>query len=239
MKAVNFGPLDAMTNLRPQDYINYFQMVSAQNKRIESPQFHAVLSAKGKAYDKDELTQLAQAWLMTMGYSDQPYLIVYHKDTNNNHVHVVSTRVGRDGKKINSAYEHVRAVNNLQQVLGYTHANRYAIATRAQFYLLIERAGFIGKDFDEEKLQAKINNYRLDKQRAGELKLLLQAHKDSPDFIALLQKVHQVELVFHSAEGKKPYGYTLIDHATLQVFKGSEVLNLKYLLNENCMLWRC
>jgi hypothetical protein len=44
---------------------------------------------------------------------------------------------------------------------------------------------------------------------------------------------HGLDLVFHSSDGKKSYGYTVIDHTTKQVFKGSEILNLKYLLDEN------
>ncbi|WP_454801371.1 relaxase/mobilization nuclease domain-containing protein [Mucilaginibacter phyllosphaerae] len=232
MKTANFGPLDAMTNLRPQDYINYFQLVSAQNKRIGNPQFHAVLSAKGKSYTKEELTKVAEAWLTSMGYGTQPYLIVFHKDTDNNHVHIVSTRVGRDGKKISSAYEHVRSFNNLNRVLGYDHALRYRFSTRAQFYLLIERAGYLGKDYDKEKLQRKIDQYQPDKERASALRQLFIALKDVPNFDAVLKNRYGIELVFHSSEGKKPYGYTIIDHATQQVFKGSEVLNLKYLNGE-------
>jgi hypothetical protein len=232
MKTANFGPLDAMANLRPQDYINYFQLVSAQNKRIGNPQFHAVLSAKGKSYTKEELTKAAEAWLTLMGYGTQPYLIVFHKDTENNHVHIVSTRVGRDGKKFNSAYEHVRSFNNLNQVLGYDHALQYKFSTRAQFYLLIERAGFLGKDYDEEKLQLKIDQFQPNKERASALKQLFIALKDVPNLGGVLKNEYGIELVFHGSEGKKPYGYTIIDHDTHQVFKGSEVLNLKYLNQE-------
>ena len=232
MRAANFGPLDAMTNLRPQDYINYFCMVSAQNKKISNPQFHAVLSAKGKSYSKDELTEIAMNWLVVMGYGSQPYLIVFHKDTDHNHVHVVTTRVGRDGKKISSAYEHVRSLKNLNRVLGYDHALAYRFSTRAQFYLLIERRGYLGKDYSEEKLQQRIDEHVVDKARIAEIRQLLTTFLDEEDFVSILNDRFLIELIFHSADGKKPYGYTIIDHESRQVFKGSEVLNLKYLNGE-------
>lgn len=229
MRTANFGPLDALTNLRPQDYINYFQTVSAQNKRIGNPQFHAVLSAQGKSYSKEELTQVAVGWLKLMGYGPQPYLIVFHKDTDNNHVHIVSTRVGRDGKKISSAYEHVRSLKSLNRILGYEHALEYRFSTMAQFYLLIERGGYVGKDYHMEKLQQRIDQHRPDQERATAIRQLLTANRDRPDFSSFLKDEYRIELVFHSADGKKPYGYTIIDHDTKQVFKGSEVLSLKYL----------
>jgi len=232
MRAVNFGPLDALTNLRPQDYINYFCMVSAQNKKISNPQFHAVLSAKGKSYSKDELTEIAANWLELMGYGSQPYLIVFHKDTDHNHVHLVTTRVGRDGKKISSAYEHVRSLKNLNRVLGYDHALAYRFSTRAQFYLLIERGGYLGKDYSEEKLQQRIDGHVVDQARIAELRQLLTTFRDDENFVSILNDRFRIELIFHNADGKKPYGYTIIDHESRQVFKGSEVLNLKYLNGE-------
>ncbi|HEY9196282.1 MAG TPA: relaxase/mobilization nuclease domain-containing protein, partial [Mucilaginibacter sp.] len=133
MRVANFGALQSLSRLRPQDYINYLKMVAAQNRRIRNPQFHAVISAKGRTYSSKELTEIAATWLDKMGYGQQPYLIVYHKDTDNNHVHIVSVRVDKQGKKINSAYERLRAIGNLKEVLGIDKALTYKFSTRAQF----------------------------------------------------------------------------------------------------------
>jgi hypothetical protein len=39
-----------------------------------------------------------------------------------------------------------------------------------------------------------------------------------------------IELIFHASSGKPPYGYSVIDHAEKNVFKGSEVMALRELL---------
>jgi Relaxase/Mobilisation nuclease domain len=231
MKVANFGPLQGLGKLRPQDYVNYLKMVSALNKNISKPQFHAVISAKGKSYDKHALTKIAVAWLKEMGYSSQPYLIVYHKDTDNNHVHMVSTRVDRDGIKIPSDFEHRRAVKNINKVLGYDFGFQYKFSTRAQFLMILENNGYLGTDPDEKKIQERINKFQPDKARAAEIKNILQQYKNEVGFEILLKSRYDIDLVFHAAVGKRPYGYSIIDHETKQVFKGSEVLPLKELLN--------
>lgn len=234
MLIANFGAIQALTNPRPQDLVNYLLMVSAQNKAIRNTQFHAVISARGRNYSKQELTKAAVMWLKEMKYGDQPYLIVFHKDTDNHHVHIVSSRVGKNGKQIDRDYEQVRAVRNIDLVLGYTFAMQYRFSTKAQFYLILENQGFLGRDYiNQEKLQKKLDSYVPDKLRIAELKKLFLDYKDRPDFIQLLQTKYRVDLVFHSSEGKAPYGYSVIDHATKQVFKGSEILNLKHLLDDN------
>jgi len=118
MKVANFGPLLAFGHLRPQDYINYLTALAALNTNVSLPQFHAVLSAKGRDYDKTTLTQIAEDWLRGMGYGEQPYLVVFHKDTDNNHVHIVSSRVDRNGEKISSAFEWKRGQQMLQRGAG-------------------------------------------------------------------------------------------------------------------------
>jgi hypothetical protein len=235
MLIANFGILQALNTPRPQDLVNYLLMVSAQNKGIKkNTQFHAIISARGRNYTKQELTKAAVMWLKEMKYGDQPYLIVFHKDTENHHVHIVSSRVGKDGKPIDRDYEQVRAVRNIEKVLGYTFAMQYRFSTPAQFYLILENQGYLGRDYiNEKKLKQKTAAYVPDKARIAEIKELFNAHKAAPDFVQQLKSQYQIDLVFHSAEGKKPYGYTVIDHATKQVFKGSEILNLKYLLDEN------
>ena len=234
MLIANFGAMQALNNPRPQDLVNYLLMVSAQNRVIKNTQFHAVISAKGRNYNKQELTKAAVMWLKEMKYGDQPYLIVFHKDTENNHVHIVSSRVGKDGKQIDRDYEQVRAVRNINKVLGYDFAMQYQFSTKAQFYLILENQGFLGRNYlNEEKLQKKLSSYVPDKARIADLKELFIAYKANSAFVQQMQSQYGIDLVFHSSEGKKPYGYTVIDHTTKQVFKGSEILNLKYLLDEN------
>jgi len=233
MLIANFGATHALNNPRPQDLVNYLLMVSAQNKGIKNTQFHAVISANGRNYNKQELTKAAVMWLKEMKYGDQPYLIVFHKDTENNHVHLVSSRVGKDGKQIDRDYEQIRAVRNINKVLGYDFAMQYHFSTRAQFYLILEKQGFLGRDFlNEEKLQKKINAYVPDKSRATELRNVFNEYKTSPDFVKLMHTHYGLDIVFHAKDGKEPYGYTVIDHATKQVFKGSEILKLQYLLDQ-------
>ena len=234
MLIANFGAIQALNNPRPQDLVNYLLMVSAQNKAIKNTQFHAVISATGRNYNKQELTKIAVMWMKEMKYGSQPYLIVFHKDTENNHVHIVSTRVGKDGKQIDRDYEQVRAVRSINKVLGYDFAMQYRFSTKAQFYLVIEKHGFLGRDYlQEDKLQKKLKSYRPDKERIADLRALFNTHKADPSFIQFMKSQHGVELVFHAAERQKPYGYTVIDNSTKQVFKGSEILNLKYLLDGN------
>ena len=184
MKVANFGPLQGLGKLRPQDYVNYLKMVSAQNRNISKPQFHAVISAKGKSYDKQALTKIAVAWLKEMGYSSQPYLIVYHKDTDNNHVHMVSTRIDRTGKTISSSFENNRAIQNLNKILGLDEkqsakrdiekALSYGFSTKAQFMMVLESQGYALREKDTALEVIKFGV----KQGAVELKVIEESVKN-------------------------------------------------------------
>src|SRR5690606_26603347 len=98
------------------------------------------------------------------------YLLIFHKDTANNHVHLVSTRVSRDGKKISDKYEKLRAYRILNQIMGKDErqatsadlqkALGYSFSTRAQFMMILETQGYA--------LALKDGAYVISK-RAGEL----------------------------------------------------------------------
>ncbi|MGF7079721.1 relaxase/mobilization nuclease domain-containing protein [Mucilaginibacter sp. UYCu711] len=202
MLVKNFGSLQGLNSLRPEDYRNYLKMLSAQNSRVQKPQFHAAISAKGKSYDKTALTEIAKAWLREMGYGDQPYLVVFHKDTDNHHVHIVTTRVDKKGKKISNVFENVRAIQNLNKVMGIDEkysaevqiikAMGYSFSTKAQFLMILESQGYKIKEAGQhlqiikfghqlfqislDKVIAKAETFAKNQQRQKRLKAFFEKY---------------------------------------------------------------
>lgn len=152
MSVMNFGILSNDLTLKPDEVKKYLKFHSSTNTRVKDKQFHATLSAKGKEHSKEELTNFAHQWMSKMGYSDNPYIVVFHNDTDNHHVHIVSSRIGIDGKKINDSMEQYRAVDAIAKILnqnqtlnhsfGIDKYSSYSYSNLSQLALLIERDGY-------------------------------------------------------------------------------------------------
>lgn len=269
MKVSNFGPLQGLSQLRPQDYKNYLKMVSALNRSVKKPQLHVAISCHGQEYNKEQLTKIATQWLEGMGYGKQPYLVIFHKDTLNHHVHIISTRVGLDGKKIRDSFEQVRGYQQMNAILGIDEkhsaqadvakALAYRFTTKAQFLMILESMGYSHKTDNEtlllfkfgkqqghlavSEIEKRLGIEQADESRKTQIAALF--HKYALRYDAMLYRHHEqyrsalslwlkekmgIELVFHYSADKPPYGYTIIDHAQRNVFKGGEIMPLKELL---------
>lgn len=206
MKVKNFGALAGLSNPRAEDYVNYLEAVTDKNKRIVYPQLHVTISTKSRDHSKSELTGIAEKWLEGMGYGSNPYLIIFHKDTQNNHVHLVSTRIGRDGKKVKDSYERIKGYQVLNQVIGLDEnlqvqkdknlALTYNFSSRAQFMMLLEVKGYtinlkdgiyqifkFGKKLDSlpvEKVDERIADHQQNKKRLEQLGAIIEKYR--PDF---------------------------------------------------------
>jgi len=240
------------------DYVNYLKYYSSNNEKVKEKQFHAVISAKGKEHTPKELVQYAKQYLEKMGYGKNPYLIYFHNDTDNNHVHMVSTRIGPDGKKVDDSFERLKSQEILRG-FGMTYGNNipkdiewaknYQISTHGQFISLLESKGIKAKLNKEQvniyfqgKQHSKIPLKDIPIEKANKLnddlkiknKEILKKYSKAmelPELKTYLHEKHGLELVTHQAKGKEePFGYTLIDHANKSVFKGSELLSIKALL---------
>src|SRR5690554_5619511 len=163
MKFKNFGYLQHSNNLTPEEMKTFLKVHSNRNKQVKGKQFHAVISCKEREYTKIELTKIAEEWLQKMGYGTNPYLIVFHSDTKNNHVHIVSSRIGSDGKKIKDNMERVRAQKAIGEIMNRdTHQDcqqaiselkSYSFSTISQAKLFLENKGYgIKEDQDGMKL---------------------------------------------------------------------------------------
>ena len=183
---------------------SYLASVS-KNEKVKKPQFHAALSTKFREHSKEELTKIAENFMDEMGYGNQPFIVVFHNDTENNHVHIVSTRVDKQtGKKINDSYEKLKSQRALAKVMekiyGISNVENinkllsYRINSLKQLELLLERNGFrlAQNKEDETKMDILKNGVRektingnqivfdnkKNENRTKQIKAILSKYKD-------------------------------------------------------------
>lgn len=116
----NFGSLGTFHKPTPSELVGYLQKYSSQNSRIRKPQFHVAISCKGHEMSEDELLDFAHQYLKEMGYgeSGQPLLVYSHYDTENTHLHIITSRVAPNGRKIQHSHERRRSQEVIDRILG-------------------------------------------------------------------------------------------------------------------------
>jgi hypothetical protein len=152
MCAENFHALGILRIIKPEDYMDYLMSISISSY-MKKPQLHAAISCKQEIKNKWELTDIAKQWLDRMNYGKQPYLIFFHYDTKVNHVHIVSSRVAREGKAINNSFEGIRSYSVLNQILGIDtpkqaeqdiiKALSYKFSSRMEFIMMLYSMGYV------------------------------------------------------------------------------------------------
>ncbi|MHA6727114.1 relaxase/mobilization nuclease domain-containing protein [Chryseobacterium sp. A301] len=121
LMAIQNFPESIMESKEPAEIRAYLQKVS-QKSRSKQPQFHAVVTSFQQTNSKKELSKVAQALMREHGYEKQPYVIIFHRDTEHNHVHIVSTRISVEtGFKLRDFYEMVALNDALVRALKDAH----------------------------------------------------------------------------------------------------------------------
>ena len=273
-----------------QQVRDYLKAISFGNKKVLKPQFHAMISTKFREHSKEELAKIADDFMDEMGYGKQPFVTVFHNDTENNHIHIVTTRVDKQtGKKINDSYEKLKAQKALAVTLeklygikseeGLNKLLNYKISSLNQLEILLNRNGFkLGKNTNDAKSLTILKNgviqrilsgdqivynNRKNERRTKQLKAIFSKYKEiysskvfkvedfrkqkamlseekqknnwtlKIEFESELQKklrdVFGIDLVFHHKDDFQPFGYSVIDHKTGAVYKGSEVMKMNEL----------
>ncbi|CAA7385807.1 MULTISPECIES: conjugal transfer protein MobB [Chryseobacterium] len=89
----------------------YFEPYLIANNKTEKPVRHISLNPDpgDKVNDKD-YREMAQQYMQEMGYGNQPYVVFKHTDIDRTHIHIVTTCVQIDGKKISDRYDHPRSM---------------------------------------------------------------------------------------------------------------------------------
>ena len=253
-KLLKAGNFSSATNVL--GYLEMLNFWSSKNSRIKNPQFHVVISLKHDELSQDELVDVAEKWLIEMGYKDIPYLIYLHTNTNHTHIHIVTSRVDKLGNKVDHCFEKERAVQCLQKNLFKSEEKtirkqlfeilHYSFSTLFQFKELATSCGFKTK-FDSDKLicskdgntvvlpfnliefcSQRYRHIIPDNQKKKIQGLIYKyaTRVSKENFSPYMRRKFGLEFIFY---GKKNdiNGYTIIDHKNHSIYKGSEVFGSK------------
>ena len=81
--------------------LNRFQSLTNLNKRATTNGIHVSLNfAKEEKLDKEKLVDIASTYMDRIGFGNQPYLVYKHLDSGHPHIHIVSTNIQKDGRRI-------------------------------------------------------------------------------------------------------------------------------------------
>ena len=110
--------------------------------------FHASLNpAPEDRLSNDELRQIAREYMERMGYGAQPCFVFLHEDIERRHIHIVSLRVGLDGRKLAHDFEARRSREILDALERHYGLRPAAEGDAKQTYDTLSKLDYTKSDF--------------------------------------------------------------------------------------------
>ncbi|MDC2615566.1 MULTISPECIES: conjugal transfer protein MobB [Bacteroides] len=155
-----------------------FERYLPQRMRTEKPIIHISLNPHPDDKLTDtELSDIAREYMEKIGYGEQPYVVFKHEDIDRHHLHIVSIRVGLDGKRLDNDYIHrrsKRATNALEKKYGlHSSGDRKQRQEQAALRKVDVTGGNVKRQVGNV-LKGLSENYRF--QSLGEYRALLSLY---------------------------------------------------------------
>ncbi|MDR7131674.1 hypothetical protein J2X69_004038 [Algoriphagus sp. 4150] len=81
--------------------LKYLLRLASLNSRTGVNAVHISLNfAPGEEFDKEKLLQISNEYMKGIGFQSQPYLVYRHTDAGHPHLHIVTTNIALDGRRI-------------------------------------------------------------------------------------------------------------------------------------------
>lgn len=155
-----------------QELIRQFNEVSRLNKNLSRPAFHISLSfPPGEQLTKSTLTDIASDCARHLDFDQHQYVTILHKDTRQQHIHIVANRIGFDKHVADDSYS-------------YGHIADFCRQAERQHHLKQELGPRLYQT--KEQRQMPRQGQRLDRLRECIRKTLEQA-KDYTQFQRLME----------------------------------------------------
>lgn len=176
-----------------RDYNNLNTDVKKSNIHI-SLNFH-----KDDILDNNSIYKIAQDYMEQMGYKDQPYAIYRHFDKEHPHVHIVSSQINSERKKINDSHIYYRS-----QALTRKLEEKYSITKAVEKNEIFSKKD-IHKAINEHLEQGKHSLTAIMKR------VLSDVMNDKPTSIKQFEKLlddHQMRRIISTDSGETVKGHS-------------------------------
>lgn len=101
----------------PQQLTAEFKFSQRLNPNVRRIVYHVSLSLPKHEYlDDYQWNEIADAYLQGMGFTQNQYLIVRHRDRDHDHIHIVASRVRFDGSCVHDGWDYRRSETLLRQL---------------------------------------------------------------------------------------------------------------------------
>lgn len=98
-------------NYSVNQLLKSFELHLIANRNTEKHTLHVSLNPDpNDIVDDDKFRELAQDYMLQMGYGKQPFVVFKHTDIDRTHIHIVSVCVDEEGKKISDRFEKRRSM---------------------------------------------------------------------------------------------------------------------------------
>lgn len=183
-----------------QELTRQFNQVARLERNMSLPVFHITLSLPpGERLTKGALVELAADCARSLNFENNQYLTILHKDTAQQHLHLVVNRVGFDGHTVSDSFSYGKMADFCREA-ELRHGLRQELSPRR--YLT------------EEQRQTPRHGLRLDKLKVH-IREALQESESYPQFEhSMRQRGYSIF--------KNEKGIAFMDEKQV-VFKGSEV----------------
>lgn len=143
------------------DKLNRFTDLHALNRRTKTNTLHVSLNFDTSEHlDRGTLGQIASAYMTQIGFGDQPYLVYQHRDAAHQHVHIVTTLISNNGKRIPIHYLGKNASEKARKEIEKEYGLVQAEAAKAKLSVNPELGGELTKPHLQKAIYGKSETKR-------------------------------------------------------------------------------
>ncbi|MEK6521893.1 conjugal transfer protein MobB [Myroides odoratimimus] len=123
------------------------------NNKTEKVVRHISLNPNPNDKLTDEtLNKIAQQYMNSMGYTNQPYIVYKHSDIEREHIHIVTVCTDLEGKKIDDKYDHLKSMKACRDIEKKFNLTSSINQTKEES----KQIQFIPVDYTKHNLKAQI-----------------------------------------------------------------------------------